>query len=130
MLFLWGPIGLVLFGAGGFLVLRDAWVEHQTAVLAGVAAGALCGAALAALVARNWDRRLSGEELADSRAAARDARRPWRRWAYTTPVCVCGAGTLIAGLAFGLAFLFAVMTIVTLLAWATAAGRRGLYQVG
>ena len=130
MLFLWGPVGLLLFGAGGFFVLRDAWDEHRTAILAGVAAGALCGAALAALVARNWDRRLSGEELADSRAAARNARPPWRWWVYGPTVCVCGAGALIAGLAFGLAFLFAVMTIVTLLGWATAAGGRGLYQAG
>jgi uncharacterized membrane protein YhaH (DUF805 family) len=130
MLFLWGPVGLVLFGVLGVLVVRDEWGLTDGRVLAGAAAGVALMVPLAAIVAARWDRRLTSSEVREAQTAfaQRDDRSRWPAWAlYAILALSIGVGVLM-GTAFGAALIFTVMTLTTILAWFIALGRRGMYQ--
>jgi hypothetical protein len=130
MLFLWGPVGLVLFGVLGVRVVRDEWGLTDARVLAGAAAGVALMVPLVAIVAARWNHRLTPSELrgAQTAYARRDDHSRWPTWAlYALLALSIGVGILM-GTAFGAALMFTVMTLATVMAWFIALGRRGMYQ--
>src|SRR5215212_10265944 len=82
VLFVWGPLGLVLFGVGGVLVVGDEWGLTDTGVIAGALAGAVVMTPLAVLMAVR--RRSQAEARAAQHAYAnREAiAAGWPEWTF------------------------------------------------
>ena len=129
MLLLWGPMGVLLFGVLGALVLDGKWGLTHPDVITGAGIGAGLGLLLGALLAWQWNHRYTADEVADGEYAYKNSGRGWT-WASgagATGGCT-GACAVVAGSAGVTAFLMTLMTLVSILGWFTALGRRGLFQ--
>jgi hypothetical protein len=128
VLFLWGPLGVLLFGVLGFFFVRDEWGLTNEAVLAGAAVGALVMTPLGVLMAV---RRLSRAEAraAQDAYANRDAvASSWPAWTFWATLALSiGVGILI-DTAFGAAFVFTTLTLAMIATWVAALTKKGLFQ--
>jgi hypothetical protein len=127
-LFVWGPLGLLLFGAGGVAVVNDEWGLEDRAVVAGAVAGAIAMTPLLSLMMR---RRMSVAELRAGRHAFVNRDRivgSWPQWTAGVITAFSVAIGIFIDTAFGAAFVFTVMTLLTIGAWLTALLKKGLFQ--
>jgi hypothetical protein len=127
-LFVWGPLGLLLFGVGGVFVVGDEWGLTDWRVVAGTIAAAV---AMAPLLVLMMVRRMNAAEVRAGRHAFVNRDEITSRWPQWTSAVII-AFSVVVGIfietAFGAAFVFTVMTLVTIGAWLTALLRKGLFQ--
>jgi hypothetical protein len=128
VLFVWGPLCLLLFGAGGVAVVSAEWGVTDTAVIAGAIVGAVVITPLAVLMAV---RRLSRAEAraAQQAYANRDAiAAGWPEWTFWALTAFSLAIGILIDTAFGAAFIFTILTLGMIATWLTALMKRGLFQ--
>jgi hypothetical protein len=127
-LFVWGPLGLLIFGAGGVLVVGDEWGLTDRSAVAGVITGVV---AMTPLVVLMLARRMSSTELRAGRHAFAyrdEIISRWPQWTSVVIIAFSVALGIFVDTAFGAAFLFTVMTVLTIAVWLQALLRKGLFQ--
>jgi uncharacterized membrane protein len=128
-LFVWGPVGLVLFGVGGVLLIRAEWGLTDGRVIAGAATGVALMAPLAVIGVLRHRRRLTPSELREVQTAFAQRDNPnWPAWTLYAIMAFSVALGLLIETAFGAALIFTVMTLTTVMAWIVAFTRQGVFQ--
>ena len=127
-LFVWGPVGVLLFGVIGVFVVDDEWGLENGWVIAGALVGALVMTPLAVLMAV---RRLSRAEVRAAQDAYANRDRlvaGWPEWTASAIIAFSIAIGILIDTAFGAAFIFTVLTLAMIGTWLAALLRRGLFQ--
>jgi hypothetical protein len=128
-LFFWGPLGLVMFGAGGVFVVNDEWGLTDGRVIAGAATGLALMAPLAVIMILRRNRRLTQSELREAQTAFAQRESPnWPAWTFYVILAFSAVLGILVETAFGAALIFTVMTLVTVMAWIVAFARQGVFQ--
>ena len=128
VLFVLGPVGVLLFGAGGALAVDDEWGLDHSGVIAGALVGAVVMMPLAVLMVVRRFSRAEARAAQDAYANRDEVAARWPEWASGAILAFSIAVGILFDTAFGAAFLFTVLTLGMIATWLAALRRRGLFQ--
>jgi hypothetical protein len=128
VLFVWGPVGVLLFGVLGLLVVRDEWGLDHGGVIAGALVGAVVMAPRAVLMVVRRLSRAQARAAQDAYANREEIAAGWPEWTLGAFLALSIAIGILIDTAFGAAFLLTILTLAMVATWLAALLRRGLFQ--